>query len=97
MSLAPTCPQYEFECTDPDRTVAGVTVQELAALSDELTDAATAIVDYHCAAKRLHTVNGRSEIAEIDAILEKTDGQLRRLRAAIHRLHGLLGPRSAKS
>ncbi len=92
MSSAPPSSSNEpahFGPAQADRTT-----QDLA---DEISEAATAITNYVHAIRRLHAVGGRSEVGQIDSILDKTEEQLQRLRTSILTLHMLAEIRSGKS
>jgi hypothetical protein len=79
---------------DPAQAGGTATAREMAALVDEVAEAATAITNYIHAIKRLHSVGGRSEVGQIDAILDKAEEQLQRLRTSTLTLHMLAGIRS---
>ncbi len=96
MSSAPPSSSNEPAHFGPARADRKMTARETAALADEISEAATAITNYIHAIKRLHTVGGRSEVGQIDSILDKTEEQLQRLRTSILALHKLAGIQSGE-
>ena len=94
MSSAPPSSSNEPADIGPGEAGRTKTDRDMAALADEISEAATAITNYIHAIKRLHTVGGRSEVGQIDLILDKADQQLLRLRTSLLTLHALVGIRS---
>ena len=93
MSSAPPSSPKEPADIGPAEASGTKMDRDIAALADETSEAATAITNYIHAMKRLHTVGGRSEVGQIDVILDKSEEQLRRLRTSLLTLHVLVGHR----